>query len=188
MNETRLVKISKYLSKRLKHLRHDPEGLGLTLAPVGWVGVDDLLAACARRRFGLSRAELEEAAAQNSKQRFSFGPSGTLIRANQGHSVEVDLQLSPAAPPVVLYHGTGHQTADIIGRVGLDKMRRHYVRLSADPDTARAVGGRHGRSVIFTVDAAAMAQAGRLFFRSDNGVWLTAAVPPEFLPLPDGLP
>jgi len=174
MNETRLVKVSKYL-------RHDPEGLGLTLAPGGWVGVDDLLAACARRRFGLSRAELEEVVAGNSKQRFSFDPGGTQIRANQGHSVEVDLQLSPALPPPILYHGTGHQTANIIGRAGLDKMRRHHVHLSADTETARAVGARHGCPVIFAVDAAAMAQAGHLFYCSDNGVWLTDAVPPEFL-------
>ncbi len=180
MNETRLVRISKFLSK---HLRHDPEGLGLTLAPGGWVGVDDLLAACARHRFGLSRAELEEVVAQNSKQRFSFDSTGTLLRANQGHSVDVDLQLEPATPPNILYHGTGHQTADVIARTGLDKMRRHHVHLSADVGTARAVGARHGRPVIFAVDASAMSQAGRLFYRSDNGVWLTDAVPPTFLSL-----
>ncbi len=178
MNETRLIKVSKFLSK---HLRHDPEGLELVLALGGWVGVDDLLAACARRRFGLSRAELEEVVAQNSKQRFSFDPTGALIRANQGHSVEVDLQLPPTAPPAVLYHGTGHQTAELIARTGLDKMRRHHVHLSADPETARVVGARHGRPVLFAVDAAAMIQAGHLFYRSDNGVWLTGAVPPEFL-------
>ena len=180
MDEARLVKISKYLSK---HLRHDPDGLGLTLAPGGWVGVDDLLAALARRRFRLSRVELEEVVAQNSKQRFSFDSTCTLIRANQGHSVEVDLQLSPATPPAVLYHGTGHQTADLVVSVGLDKMRRHHVHLSADPETARTVGARHGRPIIFVVDAAAMAQAGYLFYRSDNGVWLTDAVPPAFLRL-----
>jgi len=180
MTEARLVKISKYLSR---HLRHDPDGLGLTLAPGGWVGVDDLLAACARRRFGLSRAELEQVVAQNSKQRFSFDPTGTLIRANQGHSVAVDLQLEPTPPPAVLYHGAGHQTAPLIARAGLDKMRRHHVHLSADPETARAVGARHGRPIIFQVDAAAMAQAGHLFYRSDNGVWLTDAVPPELLRL-----
>jgi putative RNA 2'-phosphotransferase len=154
MNETRLVKVSKYLSK---HLRHDPEGLGLTLAPGGWVGVDDLLAACARRRFGLSRAELEEVVAGHSKQRFSFDPGGTQIRANQGHSVEVDLQLSPADPPGTLYHGTGHQSAEVIRRTGLNKMLRHHVHLSADIETARAVGTRHGRPVIFEVDAATTA-------------------------------
>lgn len=163
MNETRLVKISKFLSK---HLRHDPEGLGLTLAPGGWVAVDDLLTACARRGFGLSRAELDEVVAQNNKQRFSFDEARTRIRANQGHSVEVDLHLAPSTPPAVLFHGTGRLTAGIIGREGLEKMRRHPVR-----------------PVIFAVDAAAMALAGHLFLRSDNGVWLTEAVPPGFLSL-----
>jgi len=183
MEKARLVKVSKYLSK---HLRHDPEGLGLTLAPGGWVGVDDLLAGCARRRFGLSRAELEEVVAHNSRQRFSFDPGGTMLRANQGHSVEVDLQLSPAVSPNVLYHGTGHQTAAIVERAGLDKMRRHHVRLSADVETARAVGARHGRPVVFEVDAAGMATARRLFYRSENDVWLTDAVPPGFLHLSVG--
>ncbi len=178
MDETRLVKISKSLSK---HLRHDPAGLGLTLAPGGWVRVDDLLAACARRHLSLSRAELDEVVARNNKQRFSFDETGTLIRANQGHSVDVDLQLEPAVPPDMLYHGTGHQTAPIIAREGLQKMRRHHVHLSGDMETARAVGARHGRPVIFTVDAAAMAAGGHVFYRSDNGVWLTDAVPPEFL-------
>jgi putative RNA 2'-phosphotransferase len=145
--------------------------------------VDDLLAACIHRRFSITRAELEKVVADNSKQRFSFDPTGTLIRANQGHSVAVDLQLEPATPPDVLFHGTGHQTADIIRQTGLDKMRRHHVHLSADLETARAVGARHGRPVVFTVDAAAMTQAGHLFYRSDNGVWLTDAVPPEFLAL-----
>lgn len=178
MNDARLVKISKSLSK---HLRHDPAGLGLTLAPGGWVGVDDLLAAYAHRRISLSRADLEEVVAHNSKQRFSFDPTGALIRANQGHSVEVDLQLEPSLPPALLYHGTGHLTAPIIAREGLHKMRRHHVHLSADPETARAVGARHGRPVIFTIDAAAMSSAGHIFYRSANGVWLTDTVPPEFL-------
>ena len=180
MTEAHLVKISKFLSK---HLRHDPEGLGLTLAPGGWVGVGDLLAACARRRFEVSRAELDKVVAKNSKQRFSFDPTGTQIRANQGHSVDVDLQLVPSLPPALLYHGTGHQTAPIILREGLDKQRRHHVHLSADTETARAVGSRHGRPVIFTVLTAQMADAGHLFYRSDNGVWLTDHVPPEFLRL-----
>ena len=178
MTEAHLVKISKFLSK---HLRHDPEGLGLTLAPGGWVGVGDLLASCARRRFEVSRAELNEVVAKNSKQRFSFDPTGTLIRANQGHSVEVDLQLEPAAPPPFLYHGTGHQTVLIILREGLDKQRRHHVHLSADMETACAVGARHGRPEIFTVLATQMADAGHLFYCFDNGVWLTDHVPPQFL-------
>ncbi len=181
MNEARLVKISKYLSK---HLRHDPEGLGLTLAPGGWVGTGDLLAACAHQGVEFSRADLEEVVAKNSKQRFSFDATGTLIRASQGHSIDVDLQLSPALPPDLLYHGTGHLTAPLIARTGLEKMRRHHVHLSADTETARTVGSRHGRPVIFTVLAAQMADAGHMFYRSDNGVWLTDRVPPEFLYTP----
>ncbi len=178
MDETRLVKVSKYLSK---HLRHDPTGLGLTLAPGGWVSVDDLLTALSQCRLSLSRAELDEVVVRNSKQRFSFDQTGTLIRANQGHSVEIDLQLQPAVPPDTLYHGTGHQTAPLIAREGLQKMRRHHVHLSSDRETARAVGARHGRPVIFTINTSAMALAGHVFYRSDNGVWLTDAVPAEFL-------
>ncbi len=178
MEEARLVKISKYLSK---HLRHEPERLGLTLEPGGWVAVADLLAACDAHGFPVSRAELDEVVADNSKQRFSFDAAGEKMRANQGHSVEVDLQLEPTAPPDVLYHGTGHKTADAIRRVGLRKMGRHHVHLSRDIATAQAVGSRHGRPVVFAVDAVAMSRAGHTFFCSANGVWLTDAVPPEFL-------
>ena len=178
MDDKRLVKVSKFLSK---HLRHDPEGLGLTLAPGGWVGVEELLTACARRHVSLTRAELDEVVTRNSKQRFSFDDTGTLLRANQGHSVDVDLQLAPLAPPNVLYHGTGHLTAPIVAREGLRKMSRHHVHLSLDVETANTVGARHGRPVIFTVDAAAMSEAGHVFYRSDNGVWLTDNVPAEFL-------
>jgi len=178
MDDVRLVKISKFLSK---HLRHDPGGLGLTLAPGGWVPVDTLLAACAGRRMPITRAELEEVVTQNSKQRFGFDEAGTMIRANQGHSVAVDLQLPPAVPPEVLYHGTGHQTAAIIAQEGLQKRSRNHVHLSRDAETARAVGARHGRPVIFQIDAAAMASSGHLFYCSDNGVWLTDFVPPAFL-------
>ncbi len=178
MTEERLVKTSKFLSK---HLRHQPERLGLALAPGGWVGVDDLLAACAKRDVRLTREELNEVVAHNNKQRFSLDETGTRIRANQGHSVEVDLQLEPAAPPDGLYHGTGHRAAEAIRREGLKKMSRHHVHLSPDIQTARAVGARHGRPVIFAVDAAKMRKAGYTFYCSANGVWLVDAVPPEYL-------
>ena len=178
MNEERLVRISKYLSK---HLRHEPERLGLTLAPGGWVGVDELLAACAQNRFPFSRADLDEVVAKNSKQRFSFDETGTQIRANQGHSVEIDLQLEPATPPDTLYHGTGHRAAPIIEREGLRKMSRHHVHLSPDRETARSVGARHGRPVVFRVDAAKMREAGYIFYCSANGVWLVDEVPPEYV-------
>jgi putative RNA 2'-phosphotransferase len=178
MDDARLIKISKYLSK---HQRHQPERLELALRPGGWVPVADLLAACARHTFPLSRVELDEVVARNNKRRFSFDSTGNLIRANQGHSVAVDLQLEPVEPPAVLYHGTGHGTTETIAREGLRKMARHHVHLSGDRETARAVGARHGRPVVFAVDAAAMRHGGHLFYRSDNGVWLVDYVPPEYL-------
>ncbi len=141
MDDVRLVKISRFLSK---HLRHDPGGLGLTLAPGGWVLVDTLLAACAGHRMPFTRAELEEVVAKNSKQRFSFDADGTSIRANQGHSVEVDLQLAPATPPAVLYHGTGHQTAPIIAQDGL---RKWAATMSICPVTP-AQRGQSGRVMV----------------------------------------
>jgi putative RNA 2'-phosphotransferase len=182
MDNKRLVTVSKYLSK---HLRHQPGRLGLELAPGGWVAVEDLLAACARNAFPISRAELEEVVARNDKQRFSFDPTGTRIRANQGHSAEVDLQLEPATPPAVLYHGTPEPNTDSILRTGLNKMARHHVHLydHAQAETARAVGARRGRPVLFAVDAAAMHRDGHTFYRSANGVWLVDAVPPRYLRL-----
>jgi len=175
MDEDRLVRISKFLSK---HLRHQPERLGLTLAPGGWVGVDDLLAACARDHFALTRATLAEVVARNNKQRFAFDESGTRIRAQQGHSVEVDLQLTPEVPPPVLYHGTPRQNVPVILMDGLLKMSRHHVHLSPDVATARVVGARRGRPAILEVDAAAMHREGIPFYRSGNGVWLVDHVPP----------
>jgi putative RNA 2'-phosphotransferase len=178
MEDAQFVRISKFLSL---HLRHQPERLGLTLGPGGWVDVRMLLAACAQHGMPLTRAELDEIVARNNKQRFSFDESGERIRANQGHSVEVDLQLTPVAPPDVLYHGTGEHAVPAILRQGLLKMARQHVHLSADVSTAHMVGKRHGRPVIFQVDAAAMADAGMLFYCSANGVWLTDHVPPQYL-------
>jgi putative RNA 2'-phosphotransferase len=176
--DPKLVKISKYLSK---HLRHQPERLGLTLAPGGWVGVDELLAACARHRFPISRQTLDEVVRSNDKQRFAFDETGTRIRASQGHSTDVDLRLEPVMPPAILYHGTAVQNLDSIRAGGLKKMARHHVHLSPDVLTARKVGQRHGQPVIFTVDAGAMHAAGHTFYCSANGVWLVEAVPAEFL-------
>lgn len=178
MDEARLARVSKYLSK---HLRHDPGRLGLTLEPGGWVAVEALLAACARDRFPIARAELETVVARSDKQRFAFDPTGARIRANQGHSVAVDLQLEPAAPPDVLFHGTGARNEDAIAAEGLRKMRRHHVHLSPDPETARKVGARHGRPVVLMVRAGDLHRSGVPFFRAENGVWLVDHVPPEYL-------
>jgi putative RNA 2'-phosphotransferase len=184
MDNKRLVKISKYLSK---HLRHAPEQLGLTLAAGGWVAVDDLLVACAAHQFPVTLAELFEVVAASDKQRFAFDETKPRIRANQGHSVDVDLQLEPQTPTDVLYHGTGEKSVALIVRLGLVKMARHHVHLSTELETARKVGSRHGHPVIFAVNAIAMHQAGFTFYRSENGVWLVDRVPAEYLMLNDNL-
>lgn len=178
MNEKSLVKISKYLSK---HLRHQPERLGLRLETGGWANVEDLLAVCRRNNFPMTRDELTEVVARNDKRRFSFDETGTKIRAVQGHSVEIDLQLKPSAPPDVLFHGTNEKSVSVILRHGLRKMARHHVHLSTDEKTARSVGARRGKPAIFAVDAAAMIKEGYEFFVSANGVWLVETVPPKFL-------
>jgi len=182
MDTKRQTRISKFLSK---HLRHEPEGLGLTLAPGGWVAVNDLLAACNDRGVTLTLTELQFIVAQCNKQRFAFDETGTCIRANQGHSVEVDLQLTPKRPPALLYHGTPEQFVPIIQRDGLNKMERHHVHLSPDIATAQRVGSRRGRSRIFAIDAAKMYENGIEFFCSANGVWLVDSVSPQYLRLLD---
>jgi putative RNA 2'-phosphotransferase len=175
-----MVRVSKYLSL---HLRHQPEKLGLTLQPGGWVVVAELLAACQREGFAITRDELNEVVATNDKKRFSFDPTGLKIRANQGHSVEVDLQLQPQVPPAVLYHGTPERSSAEILAQGLKKMSRHHVHLSATVAEAIKVGARRGKPVVLVVDAAGLHAAGGVFYRSENGVWLIDEVPPERLRL-----
>lgn len=178
MSEKRLTTISKYLSKYLRHAPHD---LGLTLQPGGWVPVDDLLDAARSHRFPIGYDELVEVVETNEKQRFSFDASGELIRANQGHSVEVDLQLEEAAPPDRLYHGTVERFLPSIREAGLVRGNRHHVHLSKDVETAQRVGARRGKPVILRVDAGLMHRDGHKFFVSANGVWLTDFVPPGYL-------
>ena len=178
MNQSRAIKISKFLSY---HLRHRPDKIGLELAPGGWLSVDELLAASKKHSFEIERDELDEVVASSDKKRFSFNSTGTLIRANQGHSLEVDLQLEEAIPPKVLYHGTGQGAVESIRQMGLSKMSRHHVHLSVDMVTAKKVGQRHGRPVVFAVNAAAMHGAGYKFYCSNNGVWLVDHVPSEYL-------
>jgi putative RNA 2'-phosphotransferase len=174
----RLVTVSKFLAK---HLRHAPEALGLALQPGGWVAVDDLLGASARAGFVISYDELIECVETNDKKRFSFDDTGDLIRANQGHSTAVDLQLEEKEPPQVLYHGTVERFLASIMAEGLKKGKRHHVHLSTDVDTARKVGARRGTPVILQVDAGTMCAQGYKFFLSANGVWLAESVPAVFL-------
>jgi putative RNA 2'-phosphotransferase len=182
MNTKKLKGISKRLSL---HLRHAPEKIGITLESDGWVEVDPLLGALKDHGLVLSHDELRDVVAHNDKQRFAFDETGTRIRASQGHSVEVELNLPIATPPARLYHGTVERFLEAILREGLRPMQRHDVHLSAAVETASAVGARRGKPVILEVGAQAMTGAGHEFRISANGVWLTAAVPPEFLrPLP----
>ncbi|MFF2849943.1 RNA 2'-phosphotransferase [Streptomyces sp. NPDC058001] len=181
MDEKHTVKVSKYLSK---HLRHRPERIGLTLDDGGWVEIDTLIAAARAHGFRITRAELEHVVAANDKQRFAI--EGDRIRASQGHTVEVDLGLLPATPPAYLYHGTVARSLPAIRAEGLRPMNRHDVHLSADRETATRVGARRGRPVVLSVDAGSMHTDGHEFRVSANGVWLTAAVPPAYLRFPQG--
>ncbi|WP_030209280.1 RNA 2'-phosphotransferase [Streptomyces bikiniensis] len=179
MDERRTVKVSKYLSK---HLRHQPERIGLALDAQGWTEIDALLRAAAEHGFPISREELDHVVATNDKKRFAI--EGTRIRASQGHTVQVDLDLPAAEPPAYLYHGTVAGRLPSIRAEGLRPMARHHVHLSPDRETATRVGARRGRPVVLSVDAGAMHRAGHVFHVSANGVWLTDTVPPEFLRLP----
>lgn len=182
MNDKKLIKTSKYLAR---HLRHDPDRIGLVLDSAGWCQVADLLAACARNNMPITRGELDAVVAENDKKRFAFSEDGMRIRANQGHSIEVELDLPPVSPPPVLYHGTGAGSVAPILQQGLRKMNRHHVHLSADVETAHRVGARHGKPVVLGVDADAMHRAGHVFYRSENGVYLVDEVPPQFLSVAD---
>ena len=178
MSDQRLTKISKYLSY---HLRHRPDLLGLELASGGWVEVEKLLLAARQDNFPFSLAELQTVVKQSDKQRFSFNSTGKLIRANQGHSVAVDLELQTCTPPSTLYHGTYAAALESIQLQGLQKMNRHHVHLSSDYSTAIKVGQRRGSPVVLEINAEAMANAGFKFYCSDNGVWLVDIVPFKFI-------
>ena len=172
MKQKSLTKKSVFLSYLL---RHKPESAGLTLGQHGWVSTQALVAST-----DLTFDEIDQIVAEDEKGRYSINEG--MIRANQGHSVSVDLQLKKAVPPVTLYHGTPLSAKDIIGKQGLLPMKRHHVHLSADKTTAEVVGVRRkGKTVIFEVDAKRMLADGFTFFISDNGVWLTDSVPPKYL-------
>ena len=174
---TRLVLVSKYLAR---HIRHDPGRIGLALDDAGWAHVDDLLRSAAAHRFPISRRELM-AVVRFNKARYELDPSGTRIRARQGHSIDVDLGLEPATPPAILYHGTATRFLDAILAEGLRPMNRQRMHLSIDVPTASAVGRRHGRPVVLAVDAARLHAAGVELYLSANGVWLAPAIPAERL-------
>ncbi len=162
-------------------LRHAPHEAGLRLDAAGWAAVDEVLAACRARGRPIDRAGLGLLVAASDKQRFALSPDGARIRAVQGHSVPVALGHPEREPPALLYHGTVARRLASIEAQGLVPGRRHHVHLSADPETAAAVGSRRGAPVVLVVRAHAMWQEGLRLWLAPNGVWLTAAVPPRFL-------
>ena len=161
-------------------LRHKPEEIGITLDEHGWANVDELIAGIAKTQ-PFDMAALEEIVSTDEKQRYSFNEDKTLIRANQGHSIPVDVELEQKTPPELLYHGTGEKYTASIDVQGLIPKSRLYVHLSPDYDTAVMVGSRHGKPVVYTVAAGEMQKNGYAFYQSVNGVWLTKSVPVEFL-------
>ena len=161
-------------------LRHKPEVIGITLDEHGWANVEELLAGVSRTH-PLDMAGLEEIVRTDEKQRYSFNEDKSKIRANQGHSVPVDVELEEAAPPELLYHGTGEKYVASIDTQGLIPKTRLYVHLSGDYETAYKVGARHGKPRIYQVHSGQMAADGYTFYRSVNGIWLTKEVPVRYL-------
>ena len=161
-------------------LRHKPEAIGITIDEHGWADTAELIAGV-NRTHPLDMAGLEKIVAEDEKQRYSFNADKTKIRANQGHSIQVDAELEEVMPPDVLYHGTGEKYVGSIDAQGLIPKSRLYVHLSPDTDTAYKVGKRHGRPVIYLVDCAKMYADQYRFYRSVNGVYLTKEVPVRYL-------
>lgn len=173
-----LVSTSKFLSLIL---RHKPETIGLDLDENGWIEIAALLEAAQQHNRVITREALDEVVFTNDKQRFSFSPDGLKIRASQGHSVSVDVELQSAIPPQFLFHGTVARFLDAIQASGLNKMKRQHVHLSATQETALGVGSRRGRPILLQVDAGKMHDDGYIFFQSQNGVWLTDEVPWRYI-------
>lgn len=161
-------------------LRHKPEVIGIHLDEHGWANVDELIAGISKTQ-EFNMAMLEEIVRTDNKQRYSFNDDKTKIRANQGHSIPVDVELEQKMPPDVLWHGTGEKYVSSIEAEGLIPKTRLYVHLSSDPDTAIKVGSRHGKPIVYEVAAKEMQEDGYTFFRSVNGVWLTKHVPVKYL-------
>ena len=178
--EKELTRLSKFMSLVL---RHQPEAINLVLDENGWASVDELLMKLQAKGFVIDNAILHHVVANNNKQRFTFNEDQTKIRANQGHSIPVDLDLKESVPPSFLYHGTAEKNIPAILQHGLLKQSRQHVHLSVDIETAVKVGQRHGKPVVLHVPAKQMQEVGYHFYVSANGVWLTDHVPPKYLML-----
>ncbi|MFT3826227.1 MAG: RNA 2'-phosphotransferase [Chitinophagaceae bacterium] len=172
----------KGLSKMLSYiLRHQPQSIGLSLNEQGWANVEELITKMKAHGTAIDHSTLQAIVDTNDKKRFAFNEDKTMIRASQGHSVEVELSYEPQTPPEHLYHGTTDQTLPLIMQTGLSKMGRHDVHFSTDKATAMQVGQRHGKPILLVIKALLMHQDSLVFYRSDNGVWLTETVPPQYI-------
>jgi putative RNA 2'-phosphotransferase len=181
MDPKQLTALSKFLSFVL---RHEPAAIGVVLDGSGWIEIERLVEAARAHGRPLTRELVETVVATSPKQRFAISEDGRRVRASQGHSIAVDLAYEPLAPPDVLFHGTVAASLEAIRAGGLKKMSRHHVHLSADVATARTVAARRGAPVVLTIAAGRMHEDGQVFYRSANGVWLTAHVPPAYIELP----
>ena len=180
MTDQELVRVSKFLSLVL---RHQPQKIGLTLDENGWTDVANLLRQINKHGLKLTSEELQYVVATNNKKRFAFSQDQTQIRASQGHSIAINLDYQPVAPPDTLYHGTSDKSVPAILSTGLEKRNRHHVHLSRDIATALNVGSRHGKPAVLRVAALNMHHDGFVFYLSENQVWLTDYVPSKYLTL-----
>ncbi|MDD3789409.1 MAG: RNA 2'-phosphotransferase [Petrimonas sp.] len=178
MDNQRNIKLSKFLCLIL---RHKPDIVGIELDNRGWADVSNLLEGLYNAGKSISIERLKQIVETDNKNRFSFNETGDKIRANQGHSIKIDLGYNPEQPPEILYHGTAKRFVESILANGLEKKKRHHVHLSPDVGTAIKVGQRHGEPVVFTVLSGQMFNDGILFYLTENGVWLTEKVPIEYI-------
>ena len=163
-------------------LRHKPQAAGITVDKHGWADVAELINGVnSTGKYHLDENILQEIVRTDSKQRYSYSDDKRKIRANQGHSIPVDVELKAKVPPSVLYHGTGEKYAAAIDQQGLLPKSRLYVHLSLDEGTAKIVGARHGHPIIYMIDTKRMLQDDFVFFESENHVWLTKSVPTRYL-------
>ena len=178
MTDKQIIKISKFMSLVL---RHNPQKIGITLDKKGWADTELLIKGMCRNGHRVTLEDLKDVVANNDKQRFKFSDDYKKIRANQGHSIVVDIEMSEVKPPDILYHGTATRFLASIKNEGLTARSRLHVHLSSDRETAINVGSRHGKPAILTINAAKMHEDGFIFYLSENSVWLVNAVPPKYI-------
>ena len=177
-NMDKLTRLSKFLSLIL---RHKPETIGLSLDSNGWADVNELIQKVKSSNRDIDINTLSTIVEENDKSRFSFNENKTKIRAVQGHTIDVDLNLTPSEPPIILYHGTTIQNIISIKRNGISKMKRHHVHLSDNLDTAKSVGSRYGKPAVLIINSKKMYDDGIVFLKSENGVWLTDFVDSKYI-------